>query len=58
MVINKNMHEAMQSLIEINEFVSSETADVCILNGQSVDADNKKIEKVRVNYKVILKRSD
>lgn len=48
MVINKNMHEAMQSLIEINDFVLSETAYVWILNGESVDMYSRKNEKVRV----------
>jgi alpha-L-arabinofuranosidase len=52
MVINKNMDEAITSLIDLKDFMPPGKANAWILNGPSVDATNeKKVDNVKVTYK-------
>lgn len=54
MVINKNMHESITSLINIKSFPTSDRAEVWTLNGPSIYATNeKKADNVKVTYKNI-----
>jgi len=54
MVVNKNMHNTLSSLIKLEDFLPSEKAVAWILNGPSVDATNEhKPDNVKVAVKTI-----
>ena len=52
MVINKNMNEAINSLVGLKDFLPFEKANAWILNGPSVDATNEeKADNVRISHR-------
>ena len=55
MIINKNANDVMPALVHLKNFSSSNTADVWILNGPSIDATN---EEITDNVKVVHKKID